>query len=145
MYLKIVDGSPVKYSVDQLRIDNQHVSFPRQIDDYLLESYSVYPYTRSTPPTYDYLSQRLIDGEFEQSDGNWVLPYLVENLEQDNAEKNIKAKRDGLLNSTDWLVIKYTEMGESLPQEWSAYRQALRDVTSQSGFPYDVEWPTKPT
>jgi hypothetical protein len=24
------------------------------------------------------------------------------------------------------------------------YRQALRDITSQEGFPYDVTWPTKP-
>jgi hypothetical protein len=29
--------------------------------------------------------------------------------------------------------------------EWATYRQALRDVTAQSGFPYEINWPVKPS
>jgi len=32
----------------------------------------------------------------------------------------------------------------TLTPEWSTYRQALRDITEQEGFPYQVTWPTKP-
>jgi hypothetical protein len=27
---------------------------------------------------------------------------------------------------------------------WSTYRQALRDISSQEGFPWTIEWPTQP-
>lgn len=55
-----------------------------------------------------------------------------------------RAKRDRLLNETDWVVIKAAEAGEQVPDQWRAYRQALRDVTAQAGFPTNIEWPEKP-
>jgi two-component sensor histidine kinase len=33
---------------------------------------------------------------------------------------------------------------EQKQQEWAVYRQNLRDITSQSGYPFNVIWPTKP-
>ena len=62
-------------------------------------------------------------------------------LEQ--AERNIRSRRDGLLQETDWIVIKSYERGQNIPAEWELYRQALRDITEQAGFPYEVTWPTK--
>jgi len=53
--------------------------------------------------------------------------------------------RDDLLSISDWVVVKHTELGEPIPQEWQEYRQALRDITEQAGFPGNVEWPTAPT
>jgi len=37
------------------------------------------------------------------------------------------------------IVIDYT-----MTPEWATYRQALRDITAQEGFPYEVVWPPKP-
>lgn len=56
----------------------------------------------------------------------------------------IRLKRDELLKSTDWIVIKHVDLGQPVPQEWSDYRQALRDITEQANFPDNVQWPTKP-
>jgi len=60
-------------------------------------------------------------------------------------EEKDRTKRDLLLEQTDWIVVKYLDIGEPVPQEWSDYRQALRDITEQDGFPGNVEWPEEPT
>jgi hypothetical protein len=144
MHLKLTNGTPAKYTLGQLRRDNPQTSFPKLIPDDLLASYDVYPYTRPAVPEYDSLSHRLTDGAFEQVEGAWSLPYVVEEQPLEQAERNIRSRRDGLLQETDWIVIKSYERGENIPAEWELYRQALRDITAQAGFPYSVEWPTKP-
>jgi|DEB0MinimDraft_10_1074344.scaffolds.fasta_scaffold05798_5 hypothetical protein len=144
MYLKLTNGVPAKYTLGQLRRDNPQTSFPKKIPDALLASYDVYPYTRPTPSEYDSLSWKLVDGNFEQdSVGNWSLSYVLEALPLEQAQSNIRNRRDGLLKDTDWIVIMHTEKGTNIPLEWEVYRQALRDITGQAGFPYEVTWPTK--
>ena len=55
--------------------------------------------------------------------------------------KEIRAKRDKLLNETDWTQMKDTALSEQKQEQYRVYRQALRDVPEQEGFPYDVVWP----
>jgi hypothetical protein len=38
----------------------------------------------------------------------------------------------------------HTEKGTNIPLEWDTYRQALRDLPAQTGFPNDIGWPVKP-
>ena len=57
----------------------------------------------------------------------------------------IREQRNNLLTETDWVVVKHNELGTPIPQKWLQYRQALRDITEQSGFPDNVEWPTAPS
>jgi len=56
------------------------------------------------------------------------------------AEK-VRQERNQLLSKTDWMANSDVTMSD----EWRTYRQALRDVPEQSGFPNDVTWPTKPS
>ena len=145
MHLKLTNGTPAKYTLGQLRRDNPQTSFPKLIPDDLLASYDVYPYTRPTPAEYDNLAWRLIDDAFVQgAEGHWSLPYKLEALPLEDAQRNIRSRRDSLLKETDWVVIMHTEKGTNIPAEWELYRQALRDITEQAGFPYEVTWPTKP-
>ena len=58
--------------------------------------------------------------------------------------KRARASRDALLANTDWVVIKSLETGQPVPPEWATYRQALRDITKQPGFPLEVVWPEAP-
>ena len=67
-----------------------------------------------------------------------------EALESESSEEKNRRERNNILRDTDWIVIKYTEKGESIPQEWSDYRQSLRDITLQDGFPGNVNWPEEP-
>jgi len=145
MHIKLTNGVPEKHTTGQLRRDNAQISFPKNIPDATLAEYGVYPYTRPERPEYDTLTSKLVDGGFEQdSVGNWVQGYVVEQLPVDQAERNIRSKRDSLLQDTDWVVTKAYEMGASVPSEWATYRQALRDITTQEGFPFSVVWSTKP-
>jgi hypothetical protein len=145
MHLKLTNGQPEKYSIGQLRRDNPNMSFPENPTDQLLAEWGVYPYTVPDRPDYDPLVQNCVEGSFEQDiGGNWVLPWVVENKPQEQAEGDIRSRRDIILAGTDWVVIMHTEKGTNIPMEWEVYRQALRDITDQEGFPYDVDWPVKP-
>jgi hypothetical protein len=55
--------------------------------------------------------------------------------------KSVRASRDAKLAATDWIVIKALETGAAVPAEAAATRQALRDITSQAGFPWEITWP----
>jgi hypothetical protein len=53
--------------------------------------------------------------------------------------------RDRLLAMSDWVIIKANETGEVAEIEaWKVYRQALRDVSEQEGFPWTINWPQAP-
>jgi len=64
-------------------------------------------------------------------------------LKQAKSEK-ARSQRDNLLSSSDWIVTKSLETGVAVPQEWLDYRQALRDLPQQTGFPDSITWPTAP-
>lgn len=68
---------------------------------------------------------------------------VAQDIGVDQAEV-VRGIRNQSLSSSDWVVIKSVENNEPVPTNWSAYRQNLRDVTSQEGFPYSVVWPIKP-
>ena len=52
----------------------------------------------------------------------------------------IRAERDRLLAETDYLALSDNTMSAAM----TTYRQALRDITDQAGFPTSVTWPIKP-
>jgi len=53
-----------------------------------------------------------------------------------------RVERDALMAATDWSQGR--DVPEALALKWQPYRQALRDITAQPGFPYDITWPTPP-
>lgn len=57
---------------------------------------------------------------------------------------SIRLQRNIILSGSDWLVTKAFETGAPINQAWAIYRQALRDIPQQSGFPENVIWPTPP-
>ena len=67
------------------------------------------------------------------------------------AEDDIRAQRNGLLNESDAEMMKIFDTAtswdnlETLRSGWKTYRQSLRDVPTQAGFPSNVTWPTKPS
>ena len=58
--------------------------------------------------------------------------------------REARDKRDRLLDESDWYVMPdYPAKGEDLTVV-KTYRQNLRDISKQDGFPSDIVWPTKP-
>ena len=66
---------------------------------------------------------------------------LVASQEPERLASQIRQERNTLLADCDWTQVSDAPINQVA---WQTYRQALRDVTSQEGFPYDVTWPTKP-
>ena len=53
----------------------------------------------------------------------------------------VRQQRNDLLKASDWTQLSDSTINKTT---WATYRQSLRDVPSQSGFPWTITWPTKP-
>ena len=58
--------------------------------------------------------------------------------------KEIRTKRNKLLSDSDWTQTLDSPLSAEQKQAWATYRQELRDITAQAGFPVSVVYPTKP-
>jgi len=59
-------------------------------------------------------------------------------------EQMKRMERNLLLSVSDWAVLPDVGLSDAKKAEYLVYRQALRDVPEQSGFPTNISWPTKP-
>lgn len=56
----------------------------------------------------------------------------------------VNTRRLQLLAVSDWTQNNDTPLSEEDVQKWKEYRQQLRDITDQEGYPFNVVWPIKP-
>jgi hypothetical protein len=125
--------------------------FPQQLTEEIINSFGgdvVFEGPQAQPTRYQVAFR---DGVEQDGQGRWLTKYSVADMDAGaiaakDAEqsKSVRADRDSRLKDTDWVVIKHLERNENIPGVWEVYRQALRDVPSQAGFPWDVTWPVKP-
>lgn len=54
----------------------------------------------------------------------------------------VRSDRNQRLADSDWTQVDDSTVADK--ESWATYRQALRDVTSQTGFPWTINWPTYP-
>jgi len=73
------------------------------------------------------------------ADGVWSPPPAPTD---DQIASQVRATRNSLLASTDW--TQASDVPQAVKDKYTTYRQELRDVPSQTGFPREVTWPTKP-
>ena len=57
---------------------------------------------------------------------------------------SVRSQRDAKLSATDYLVVPDYPISPEDLEAVKAYRQALRDISEQSGFPKNVQWPVEP-
>lgn len=156
MHVKVTNGTvdTYPYNVGQLRRDNPQTSFPKRIPDEMLAEWGVYLVGYKPQPDYDTRTQRIEQDAQPVMEGDkcfigWsVVDKAAEEVQQhdDRAAQSVRAQRDKLLTSTDWVFIKAQETGVLMDQVWLDYRQALRDITDHVNFPYlaDADWPAQP-
>lgn len=58
--------------------------------------------------------------------------------------QQVRGLRAHFLYAADWTQLTDAPLSTEKKAEWATYRQALRDVPSQAGFPWEVTWPTQP-
>jgi len=84
----------------------------------------------------------------EQVDGKWYTKYSVADMDAEaiaakDAEQaeSVRNSRTQMLKDSDWTQVADAPVDKAA---WAAYRQALRDITSQDGFPWTIDWPEQP-
>jgi hypothetical protein len=136
------------YSIGDLRRDNPNTSFPRNPSDAVLADWNVFPVTDEPAPDYNPANQNLNQLNPTLVDGEWLQSWQVtaasaeeiaERLQRKESE--VRQQRNQLLSDCDWTQLPDSPADH---EAWATYRQALRDVTAQAGFPWDVVWPEQP-
>ena len=143
MFVKITNGVVEKYpfTVEELRREHPNTSFPAPFTKEVLELYGLFsvdfkPAPQKPREVYEVLPKKTP----ELVDNRWVLDWDVHQKPLEEASKAIRAIRDDKLRQTDWTANSDVVMSEGM----RTYRQALRDVPQQEGFPYSVVWPNVP-
>ena len=156
-------------SQGQIRSMHPNVSLPKVWNANVNETLGIDPVLASPKPepSGDY-KVVVRNGVEQDANGNWVWAWTENDMFQeytetdadgvettvtvqaqidakvaaDNAalEATERATRDDLLTATDHYGLSDVSMTEAM----TAYRQALRDVPQQEGFPQTITWPTKP-
>ena len=75
-------------------------------------------------------------------DGTTFLPPVIPPIPTAQLAGIARAHRDMLIAQTDW--TQAADVPQATKDKWASYRQALRDVPQQPGFPDNIQWPAKP-
>ena len=152
-------------SQGQIRLDNKNMSLPKVWNANVCDALGVDPVLAAPAPapSGDYKSV-VRNGAVQDANGNWVQAWVERemfteytddegNVQTVDAQKTAydtqknnelatreRAERDRLLKETDHYGLSDVTMSA----EMTTYRQALRDVPQQDGFPASITWPTKP-
>lgn len=129
-------------SESQLRRVHRNVSLPGVISEDIAEGLGYDPVFQGTRPTPSTPYEVVVSDGVVEVNGKWYTKFkLLTNpntgLVDEYKSVEVRTARDELLKETDWAVLPDV----STSQEMLDYRQALRDVPSQAGFPHDVVWP----
>jgi hypothetical protein len=135
----------------EFRSEHPNTSFPQVLTTEIIEYFGYDPVLEGPQPTlippYQY-AQR--DGVIEVN-GQWFTHYIA--VTPDDEQKaamdaaqaaSVRTERNRRLSESDWTRLDDTGLSVDLKAEWEVYRQSLRDISDQPGFPWDVQWPIAP-
>lgn len=135
------------YSITDLRKANPGTSFPNNPSDATLAEWNVFPVAKVTRPEENY-TNNVYEGVPQKLSGVWTQVWNVVDASDDEvAERSeqkaneVRAERNQKLANCDWTQLADAPVDKTA---WATYRQALRDITAQAGFPWNVTWPIEP-
>ena len=124
----------------EVRAAFPNVSMPESLSDALLAEFNIVPVTQTSAPAGHVvveLAPALVDGTWTQQ---WTLRAPTDEETQAKASE-VRTQRTDKLSASDWTQVLDAPIDQSA---WALYRQALRDVTAQAGFPWVIDWPLTP-
>jgi hypothetical protein len=146
MEIRLRSNGQVMYE-GEFRQLNPNTSFPQQISADTLNDFGadvVLEGPQASPTRY----QTAFRDGVQEIDGKWYTKYSVADIDDEtktakDAEqaKYVRTTRNEKLKDSDWTQVADAPVDKTV---WATYRQALRDVTAQSGFPWEITWPTQP-
>jgi hypothetical protein len=151
-------------SQGEWRSANPNISMPRTWNQNVLDALNIEAVFETPKPDVGPYQNAARNGVTQDANGNWVQAWEVREMFSDYTDEDgvthtkaereaayqadidtakaasIRLERDSLLAETDWMALSDVTMSA----EMTTYRQALRDITAQAGFPHSVTWPVKP-
>jgi hypothetical protein len=142
MHIKLVDGVAAPYGWRDLKRDNPSIDAPQNLTDLELTDYGVHVVHVPAAPNVDD-GQYIDNGGYAEVDGVWTQLWVTKPIEgyiPVPLAVRVRAERNAALVATDYMGLAdyLAEAGEL------EYRQSLRDVPQQTGFPNNITWPTEP-
>jgi hypothetical protein len=141
-----INTNTLEYPVFEgdIRLAFPNTSFPRQF-----APPDGYAAVASVPrPNIDH-TQNVVEGAPAETSGSWVQTWVVTSASAqqvadrtDAKAKSVRSERNTLLRDCDWTQLADSPVANKAA--WVQYRQALRDISSQAGFPWSVVWPVTP-
>lgn len=137
------------YTLTDLRLSFPTTSFPDVVTPEDAAAFGVVP-VKPTPPPQE-RHDRVLEREAVFDGKEWVEvwreseapPELVAQRTE-AAAQGIRARRDELLKGSDWTQAPDALNAGANQDAWARYRQELREITDQPGFPWEVAWPEPP-
>jgi len=151
-YVKIINSEidTYPYSIQQLKRDNPKIGFPPDITEESLVEWNVYPVTLLDAASFNSKTHIATQQTAPTlNDDRWELGWDISEKTEEQISvadtqvgNSMRHLRNELLEETDWTASSDVTMSTSM----RTYRQALRDITTHSNWPYleDNDWPTKP-
>ena len=131
----------------EFRAMHPNTSMPQQLSEELINDFGadvVFEGPQAQPTRYQV---GFADGVV-QIEGKWYTKYSVADMAADEITakdqeqaNSVRQQRNDKLKDSDWTQVADAPVNQAV---WATYRQALRDVTAQTGFPWDTQWPTQP-
>lgn len=146
MELRIRDTGQVMME-SEFRSLHPNTSFPQQLSVSLLNEFGADPVLNGAQPTATKYQTIVRDG-VEEINGQWFTKFIAIDMDAESItaldEQQSTAQRterNRKLGVCDWTQLADATVNKAA---WATYRQSLRDVPSQSGFPWDITWPVEP-
>ena len=152
MYAKVINGEveTFPYTIQNLYDDNPNVCFPSILTDGILDKYNTVRVVVTGEPEYDKIKYKVdkVTAVYNANRYRWETSWsLVEKTQEEydtdtaNEAVNVRIKRNNLISACDWTQLPDSPVNKDV---WASYRQFLRDITKQEGFPWSITWPTEP-
>jgi hypothetical protein len=148
--IKLENNIPTGNAVDELnfRMLFPDTSFPALLTSDIVEPFGFGMYDFSSQPEtgrYEKVVESTpVKNEFGVFIQSWdIVPMSDEEKSEVDSWKAdmVRKERNYNLMECDWTQLQDAPVNS---QDWVSYRNALRDLPSQSGFPWDITWPDKP-
>lgn len=131
----------IRNEAEKIQWDETTNTSVRKLSEDQRVEFGVSRLKRVTPPFFDVDTQTRVEGDPVLTDGVWVQNWIVTEEPEESKGVNIRRTRTTKLELSDWRALSDTTMSA----EWTTYRQALRDITAQAGFPNTITWPDEPS
>ena len=159
MYAKILNNEVVKYPYQwtDFEADNNNTNYGYPQPDLLTifpqtdianQGYTVVLVASATKPIINEATQSVEEDTPTLINEVWTQNWVVTTLTSDqqatlttNESVKIRQQRNAKLTACDWTQVADAPVDKTA---WSTYRQSLRDLPKESGFPWTITWPTQP-